>query len=63
MSNFEYHLNQRFWRSKKVVQIGGRKIEAPMHWQSWKGTDIALGASPPPSTPTAHKYNHPGPPP
>ena len=24
MSHFECHLNRRFWRSKKVVQIGGR---------------------------------------
>ena len=34
-----------------------------MHWQGWKGTDIALGASPPPSTLPAPKYNHPRPPP
>ena len=34
-----------------------------MHWQGWKGTDIALGASPPPSLHSAHKYNHPRPPP
>ena len=39
MSNVECRLNQRFWRSKKVVQvvqIGGREVGGDVIWTKSK---------------------------
>ena len=42
MSNFEYRLNRRFWRSKKVVQVvqfwGGEGGGIKVIWTKFKRT-------------------------